>query len=471
MANDLDLLLNLIQNPSKIKDSDASSIGEMTQKLSKVQKLIDNGTHKYAISPWKGSGFQTRVVDEEGKEYVFTARSKTALYNRLYRFYFGDNARVRMCDLFEEWIIERIKTGLSPRTIKRYREAYEKYLEGSAIDTIPLVKITPVMATDFFNNLIVEYKLTDKQYGNIVVIPNKLFSYATLKGIMQQNPMKDNMINRRALKHTKAAKTADRVYFEDERKKFLVATKELIEADPDRSDYYAILLLWVLALRIGELSALKWSDIDFCAREIHIQRMESRGDDNRPVIVDHCKGNSPSADRILPISDYELGLFAQIRELNERHGFVSEYIFVGYNYKTGKVDRRTIKNIDCSIRRICRRAGIPEKSAHDIRRSVASMLFANGESLESIRKLLGHSDLRTTSEYIVDYNGTDDRRERIHSILAKDLPMNVKEDGSKDNKAGRKRKHGLINKYPRSAKVIELHPSRFKIKDTSGLSD
>ncbi len=62
------------------------------------------------------------------------------------------------------------------------------------------------------------------------------------------------------------------------------------------------------------------------------------------------------------------------------------------------------------------------------------MLYANGESLESIRKFLGYSDLRTTSEYIVDFSGAEDRSERIHAILAQDLPMqnntgrSIKED-------------------------------------------
>lgn len=435
MANEHDLLLNLIQKSPNIREGGVFSDCEKMLKKLKVQELIDTGVHKYAISERKnGGGYQTRYVDENKKCHVITGRSEEALYNRLYELYFGDKARIRMCDLFEEWIQERAKTNLSPRTLKKYREAYEKYLEGTVIDTTPIARLTPAIVTEFFNNLIAEQKLSDKQYGNIIVIPNKMFSYATFKGITPNNPMTDAMINRRALKHTRAAKTSDRVYYEDERKKFIETLMELLEEEPDRSDYYAILLLWVLGLRIGELAALKWSDIDYAAKEIHIQRMESRDEDNKPAILEHCKGNSPTADRILPISEYEIGLFAKIRELNKRYGFESEFVFVGYNYKTCRIERRTNKNMDSSIRRICRRAGLPQKSAHDIRRSVASMLYANGESLESIRKFLGHSDLRTTSEYIVDFSGAEDRSERIHAILAQDLPMqnntgrSIKED-------------------------------------------
>ena len=40
-----------------------------------------------------------------------------------------------------------------------------------------------------------------------------------------------------------------------------------------------VFLLFKLGLRIGEAVALKWSDIDWESREIHIHRMESRVED------------------------------------------------------------------------------------------------------------------------------------------------------------------------------------------------
>ena len=45
---------------------------------------------------------------------------------------------------------------------------------------------------------------------------------------------------------------------------------------PYETDAYVVFLLFKLGLRIGEAVALKWSDIVWEAREIHIHRMESR---------------------------------------------------------------------------------------------------------------------------------------------------------------------------------------------------
>ena len=192
MAKEYDLLLNLIQKTPTINSGDVFSECEKMLKKLKVQELIDTGVHKYAISKRKnGGGYLTHVKDENGKRRTITGRTEAGFYNALYEYYFGDIAKTRMCDIFEEWLQERIKTNLSPRTIMKYREAYEKYLEGTEIDTTPISKITSEMVTDFFNGLIIQHTLTDRQYGNIVVIPNKLFAYAAFKGLTPQNPMKN----------------------------------------------------------------------------------------------------------------------------------------------------------------------------------------------------------------------------------------------------------------------------------------
>ena len=62
-------------------------------------------------------------------------------------------------------------------------------------------------------------------------------------------------------------------------------------------------------------------------------------------------------------------------------------------------------------------AGIEIKSAHDIRRTVASEMYANGVSVEIIRYFLGHSDIKTTYGYILDNKKKEDRNQLIHNSL------------------------------------------------------
>ena len=66
--------------------------------------------------------------------------------------------------------------------------------------------------------------------------------------------------------------------------------------------------------------------------------------------------------------------------------------------------------LDNTLRELCKEAGIPEKSFHDIRRTVASELFANGRTLEEIRKFLGHKDITTTQGYIYSLHCSSNKK-------------------------------------------------------------
>ncbi len=79
--------------------------------------------------------------------------------------------------------------------------------------------------------------------------------------------------------------------------------------------------------------------------------------------------------------------------------------------------RTTIRAIDNLIRKACNMAGIETKSAHDIRRTVASEMFNQGIPVEIIRNYLGHSDIKTTYGYILNNNGKEETSRMILNAL------------------------------------------------------
>ena len=174
--------------------------------------------------------------------------------------------------------------------------------------------------------------------------------------------------------------------------------------------------MFKLGLRVGELCALKWEDINETAEEIHIHRMESKDEKGREgrhsQVVEYTKKKSPYGDRFLPIGDYEKWIFAKVKAINKAYGYDSEFIFCDENGRTN------IRSIDNRLRKCCKRAGIDVKSAHDIRRTVASEMFNNGVPVEIIRNFLGHSDIKTTYGYILDNKKKEDTCRMIHNALS-----------------------------------------------------
>jgi integrase len=163
--------------------------------------------------------------------------------------------------------------------------------------------------------------------------------------------------------------------------------------------------------------ALKWSDIDWEAREIHIHRMESRVEDEngklKVAICEYTKKKSPAGDRYLPLSDYEINLFQTVKHINEEAGYAEgDFIFCD------KEGRTKLREVDNCIRAQCRRAGIEVKSAHDIRRTVASEMRRRKVAIEDIQWYLGHNDEATTRTYIMNNQGKQKTSRQIINALS-----------------------------------------------------
>jgi integrase/recombinase XerD len=73
-----------------------------------------------------------------------------------------------------------------------------------------------------------------------------------------------------------------------------------------------------------------------------------------------------------------------------------DYVFI--SHKTGR--KLTVWGIRWAIQQTLRLCGIEPFKPHSVRSSAATALLVNGMSVAHIRKLLGHTELRTTQIYL-----------------------------------------------------------------------
>jgi len=79
-----------------------------------------------------------------------------------------------------------------------------------------------------------------------------------------------------------------------------------------------------------------------------------------------------------------------LKEINDKYHFPDEgFVFCGFD---GPTTRRLIAYC---IEKACSKAGMPVRSAHDIRRTVASLLHKNGFVIDEIWRFLSHTDEKT----------------------------------------------------------------------------
>ncbi|MBP3620954.1 MAG: site-specific integrase [Lachnospiraceae bacterium] len=406
MNNEKIIELQSFLSGASIDDEDMLNMYNMMKK-SKVLSI-----HTFKITPpaQKGKRWMTYYIDEEGNKKKICKTKEQDIYDMLYDIYFVKSAKVTIAELFDKFIERRKMQKLEPATIQRYHDYWNKYYINHKIVKKDISKITTNDIEEFYYSTIKEFEMTAKGYSNMSVILKDIFKHAKRDKLILYNVYDDIDMKLNCCKPQTKKKKTERVYLPAEKSKLFKVINEEIK-DNSKTNGYAIFLQFKLALRIGELSALKWSDIDYVEKTIHIQRTEALGENRKRVVVEHVKLKSEFGDRYLPLSDYDIQILNLVKKFNEEHKYNSDYIFCN------KKGRMTSRQLDNYLRTMCNNANIKEKSMHDIRRTVASEMYKNNVNIEVIRDFLGHSDIQTTFDYIYDCDSEETTKKIIINSL------------------------------------------------------
>ncbi len=138
-------------------------------------------------------------------------------------------------------------------------------------------------------------------------------------------------------------------------------------------------------LRLGELLALRWRDVDFAGSALTVARaMSARVE------------SSTKSGRVrrVPLADQAA---AALDQMSRRERYTTPDDFVFCNVYGHPLD-------DSALRRRYRRAqaaaGVRPLRFHDLRHTFGSRLAAKGVDVVTIQKAMGHSELATTSRYL-----------------------------------------------------------------------
>jgi integrase len=131
-------------------------------------------------------------------------------------------------------------------------------------------------------------------------------------------------------------------------------------------------------LRVGELLALKWEDLDLVAGRLIVRRTLWRTQEGPP------KGGK---NREVPLSPDALAALRAHRHLRGPYVFCDE---------AGK--RLTHSMVKDVVPGTCRRAGLAKRiTNHGMRHTFASHLVMRGVPLKAVQELLGHESIEMTS--------------------------------------------------------------------------
>lgn len=145
----------------------------------------------------------------------------------------------------------------------------------------------------------------------------------------------------------------------------------------DEKQYYDHLMPMVLisintGLRQGELFNLAWNMVDLNQKSL--------------IVTGDITKNSSS--RYIPLNDEVLAVFKKLYENGDNNGLVFP-----------SKDNKPFNTVKRSWGTLLKKAKIEQFRWHDLRHHFASKLVMAGVDLNTVRELLGHSDIKTTLRY------------------------------------------------------------------------
>lgn len=267
-----------------------------------------------------------------------------------------------------------------------------------ALGDIKLSKISAITVNNFLENKLLNGRI-DKNGGlsNSYVKTMMQIITSTLNFAAEENMCKP--LSSRIIK-PKTEIRSIKILTPYEQKKL---EQELI-IDMDCTKLGILISLYA-GLRIGEICALKWENIDLNNQVICIRSTIARVlDDSKKSILIIDKPKTKSSTRDIPIASL---LLPYLYEMNKKRS--SDFVV------SDRSDFISPRTYEYRYHKILKKSGLPPINYHALRHSFATRCIEVGVDVKSLSEMLGHSNVSITLNTYV-HSSMDLKRSQIEKL-------------------------------------------------------
>lgn len=283
-------------------------------------------------------------------------------------------------ELLFTWLDNYKKDRVKPRTYSRYQNIIELHLIPDLGD-IPIENLKRRMILDFLSkkkkdgNLRSGDTMSSASTNLMLTVLGMAFEYATDMELCEDNPCL-------RLKRIPDDCKQIEAFTRDEQKKI-----ETFIQDSDDRRLFGILLGFYSGMRIGELIALEWSDIDFDKGIIHVSKTAYR-DKSKTGKWEVCidKPKTKSSERVIPLPVCIVDLLKEYSKSAK-----SDYVV-----ENKKGERMSIRSYQYIFEKLTEKAGVRKLNFHAIRHSFATRAVECGMDIKTLSEIMGHTDASVT---------------------------------------------------------------------------
>lgn len=299
-------------------------------------------------------------------------------------------------EAIKDWMVSFKKNSVKPSTYDRLETSFG-LMEHYAVSRVPVDQLDEDFIQDYINDLVNDgYAMsTIKKQFHLIT---EFMDYANVKGIVDRPYHKAvKLPSKMAIKKP----SREVISYSPEEQELLCAVFWTLE----RPAYAAALLMLETGMRIGEVLALTWNDVDLRRRSVRIEKTFVRiGNHRKSYIQNDAK--SFTSNRTIPLSKNALRLLEELK-IRDAYG---QYIVCGEHGNP-----LCYEAVRWQIKKACEEAGVPYYGQHVFRHTFATNCYYKGCDVKRLSKLLGHSDVTITYNIYIHLFG--DELEDMRLIL------------------------------------------------------
>lgn len=273
--------------------------------------------------------------------------------------------------------LESIKYQIKKRTYLHYQNLYEIYIKKY------FDQDTKRLTNEILN---ITMQTLLERYSNSLVKTIKSLLNRSLNFAYESNTIKKQLFI--TLKIQNKSEKQIECFSQNEQ-----ARLEKYILEKEKHYHYGILISLYTGLRLGELLALKWQNVDFKKKILKISLTTSKCLENHKQISLETTPKTNSSIREIPLT---ADLIKILKELKTKP---CEYVISNKNGQ--KVDYRTYQK---SFENLLKRLNIKHYGFHSLRHTFATRLLENGVDIKTISELMGHSSPTITLNRYVHTN-------------------------------------------------------------------